>query len=65
MSFQSHIACMLVKKCEPIKIEAIVRGYLCGSAYEEYLKFGTVAGHELETGLKKLETTISNLHAII
>ncbi len=50
---KSHLACMLVKKCEPIKIEAIVRGYLCGSAYEEYLKFGTVAGHELETGLKK------------
>ncbi|KAG0144994.1 hypothetical protein CROQUDRAFT_46525 [Cronartium quercuum f. sp. fusiforme G11] len=35
---------ILVKKCEVLKCEAIVRGYLTGSAYAEYLKSGTVHG---------------------
>lgn len=35
---------ILVKKCQVLKCEAIVRGYLTGSAYSEYLRSGTVHG---------------------
>jgi len=42
---------MLVKKCQVLKCEAIVRGYLTGSAYKEYLKSGTVHGIRLPPGL--------------
>ena len=42
---------MLVKKMARINIECVVRGYLAGSAWEEYKKTGTVCGHTLPTGL--------------
>lgn len=48
----NYSSCMLVKKCEPIRIEAIVRGYLCGSAYDEYIKYGTVSGMKMDKHLK-------------
>ena len=32
----SHERCILVKKCKPIRIEAIVRGYISGSLSEMY-----------------------------
>ncbi|MFH2013057.1 MAG: phosphoribosylaminoimidazolesuccinocarboxamide synthase [Pseudomonadota bacterium] len=38
---------MLVKKAKPLPIECVVRGYLAGSAWEEYQKGGTVCGIEL------------------
>lgn len=38
---------MLVKKYTPLPIEAIVRGYLCGSAWKEYQKTGGVCGVDL------------------
>lgn len=44
---------MLVKKSEPIKIEAVVRGYLAGSALNEYRKYGTVNGVRLPANLKE------------
>lgn len=43
---------MIVKKAEPIKIEAVVRGYLTGSGWKEYLEKGTLADIKLPTGLK-------------
>jgi len=54
-SFPSYIAqrSMIVAKAEPIKIECVVRGYLAGSAWAEYLGYGTVAGATLPTGLKR------------
>ena len=52
---------MLVKKAEPIKAECIVRGYLSGTAWKEYLRNGKVAGINLPPNLKesqKLEQPI-------
>ena len=42
---------MLVKKCEPLAIEAIVRGYITGSGWKDYQKTGAVSGHKLPEGL--------------
>ncbi|EJD48249.1 phosphoribosylaminoimidazole-succinocarboxamide synthase [Auricularia subglabra TFB-10046 SS5] len=42
---------MLVKKASVIPLEAIVRGYLTGSAWAEYKKTGTVHGIQLPPGL--------------
>jgi len=44
---------MIVKKAKPLPIEAIVRGYLSGSAWEEYRKSGTVCGQKFPTGLSE------------
>ena len=49
---KSHESCMLVKKCRPIRIESIVRGYLSGSAYSEYVKNGKVSDISMKPGLK-------------
>lgn len=43
---------VLVKKCRRIDFECIVRGYLMGSAYEEYKTSGQVSGIDLPAGLK-------------
>ena len=43
---------MIVKKAEPIKLEAVVRGYITGSAHKEYAEKGSVCGIELPEGLK-------------
>jgi len=42
---------MLVKKCRPLPVECIVRGYLSGSGWKEYQKSGTVCGITLPKGL--------------
>ena len=42
---------MLVRKCTPLPVECVVRGYLAGSAWEEYQRTGQVCGHELPPGL--------------
>ena len=42
---------MLVKKAEPLALECIVRGYLAGSGYKDYLKTGMVCGYRLPEGL--------------
>lgn len=46
---------MLVKKAEVIPMEAIVRGYITGSAWSEYKKSGTVHGVTLPQGLIESE----------
>ena len=43
---------MIVKKANPLPVECIVRGYLVGSGYKEYLKQGTVCGIKLPENLK-------------
>lgn len=58
---KSHKSCMLVKKCQPIRIESIVRGYISGSAYSQYIESGMVSDISMKSGLKlndKLETPI-------
>ncbi len=42
---------MLVKKCRPLPVECIVRGYLAGSGWAEYQAGGTIAGLALPPGL--------------
>ncbi|KAJ3862392.1 phosphoribosylaminoimidazole-succinocarboxamide synthase [Lentinula novae-zelandiae] len=42
---------MLVKKAKVVPLEAIVRGYLTGSAWSEYKRSGTVHGIPLPPGL--------------
>jgi phosphoribosylaminoimidazole-succinocarboxamide synthase len=42
---------MLVKRLKPLPIEAVVRGYLAGSGWKEYLQTGTVCGVPLPAGL--------------
>lgn len=42
---------MLVKKAKPIPVECVVRGYLAGSAWEEYKTSQEVCGIKLPSGL--------------
>ena len=43
---------MLVKRLAPLPVEAVVRGYLAGSAWKEYEQTGSVCGLRLPAGLK-------------
>ncbi len=43
---------MLVKRLKPLPIEAVVRGYLAGSAWKEYGQSGSVCGVPLPPGLR-------------
>jgi len=43
----------LVRKCEPLPIECVVRGYLAGSGWKEYKANGTVCGIKLPSGLQE------------
>jgi len=38
---------MLVRKADPLSVEFVVRGYLSGSGWREYLATGEVCGHKL------------------
>ncbi len=44
---------VIVKKAKPLAIECIVRGYITGSGWKEYLKSGSVCGIPLPEGLKE------------
>ncbi len=44
---------MLVRKCEPLSIECVVRGYLAGSGWKEYREDGSICGIELPAGLQE------------
>ncbi len=44
---------MLVKKAKPLAIECIVRGYITGSGWKDYLKTGSVCGISLPQGLRE------------
>jgi phosphoribosylaminoimidazole-succinocarboxamide synthase len=44
---------MLVRKCRPLAIECVVRGYLAGSGWKEYQQSRTVCGIRLPEGLKE------------
>jgi phosphoribosylaminoimidazole-succinocarboxamide synthase len=43
---------MIVKRLNPLPIEAVVRGYLIGSGWKDYQATGSVCGIELEKGLQ-------------
>ncbi len=42
---------MLVRKCKPLPVECIVRGYLSGSGWAEYRQEGAIGGLTLPRGL--------------
>jgi phosphoribosylaminoimidazole-succinocarboxamide synthase len=43
---------MIVKRLNPLPIEAVVRGYLIGSGWKDYQQTGAVCGIELEKNLQ-------------
>ena len=43
---------VVVKRLKPLAVEAVVRGYLIGSAWKDYQKTGAVCGIALPAGLK-------------
>ena len=44
---------MVVRKCEVVPIECVVRGYLAGSGWREYQENGKVCGIDLPEGLNQ------------
>lgn len=42
---------MLVKKCTPLPVEFVVRGYVAGSGWKEYQESETICGIKLPSGL--------------
>jgi len=46
---------MLVRRTKPVLVECVVRGYITGSGWKDYLKTGKICGHELPRGLKQCE----------
>lgn len=46
---------IIVKRLQPLPVEAIVRGYLIGSGWKDYLASGAVCGIELPKGLQQAQ----------
>jgi phosphoribosylaminoimidazole-succinocarboxamide synthase len=46
---------LLVQRTRPLPVECVVRGYLSGSAWEEYREHGTLAGEPLPPGLQEAD----------
>ena len=46
---------IVVKKLQPLPVEAIVRGYLIGSGWKDYQKTGKVCGIQLPEGLQQAQ----------
>jgi phosphoribosylaminoimidazole-succinocarboxamide synthase len=46
---------MLVRRADRIDAECIVRGYLAGSGWADYVREGAVGGHRLPSGLREAD----------
>ena len=46
---------MVVRRLQPVLVEAVVRGYLAGSGYKEYQASGSVCGIALPPGLQQAQ----------
>lgn len=46
---------LVVRKLKALPVEAVVRGYLIGSGWKDYLASGKVCGHSLPPGLQQAE----------
>lgn len=46
---------MLVRKTTPLPIECVVRGYLSGSGFKDYVRTGSICGIVLPPGLRESE----------
>jgi phosphoribosylaminoimidazole-succinocarboxamide synthase len=53
---------IVVKKLRPLTIESVVRGYLIGSGWKEYLSSGTVCGIPLPQNIKLAQQLLSPLY---
>jgi phosphoribosylaminoimidazole-succinocarboxamide synthase len=52
---------VVVKRLEPLPVEAIVRGYLIGSGWKDYQATGRVSGVELPAGLRQADRLPSTI----
>ena len=46
---------LLAKRAKPLPLECVIRGYITGSGWKDYLKTGEVCGHPLPAGLKQCQ----------
>ena len=46
---------LVVRRLRPLPVEAIVRGYIIGSGWKDYVASGTVSGVDLPAGLAQAE----------
>jgi phosphoribosylaminoimidazole-succinocarboxamide synthase len=46
---------MVVRRCEMVPVECVVRGYLAGSGWQEYRQRGSVCGVRLPAGLREAD----------
>ncbi len=46
---------LLVRKAERIDFECVVRGFLAGSGWKDYVRTGAVCGHRLPPGLREAD----------
>ena len=46
---------MLVRRCQPLPVECVVRGYLAGSGWKEYRETGAICGIKLPPGLREAD----------
>jgi phosphoribosylaminoimidazole-succinocarboxamide synthase len=46
---------MIVKKAEPLPVECVVRGFLAGSGWKEYVATGTICGQPVPRGYRQSE----------
>lgn len=46
---------MLVRRTQPVLVECVIRGYITGSAWQEYEQSGTLANEPLPEGLRESE----------
>ena len=53
---------IVVKKLKPLPVEAVVRGYIIGSGWKEYLSRGSVCGLALPSGLKLADKLTSPIY---
>ena len=57
---------IVVKKLRPLALEAVVRGYLIGSGWKEYLSSGMVCGISLPQNMEACPATLkTSLYAIL
>lgn len=46
---------MIVKKATPLPVECVVRGFLAGSGYKEYIAHGSICGQPVPKGYRQSE----------
>lgn len=52
---QAEGRCMIVKRLKALPIEAVVRGYIIGSGWKDYLATGQICGNKLPKGLTQAD----------